>query len=284
MRRTIGKKTFDFGKKTYTMGILNITPDSFSDGGFYVEKDSAYKRALNIIEEGADILDIGAESSRPGSDPVDNIEEWSRLEPVLEQLAGKISIPISLDTYKSDVAEKALRMGVEIINDISGLKMDKKMAEVVAKYDAYIVIMHMRGNPKNNPKNMQENPYYENVVDKVISELEESIKIAEEAGIKREKIILDPGIGFAKRFEDNLILIKNIDKIAALGYPLLLGVSRKRFIGEILDNPTDRRLAGSLAVAVYSASKGVDIMRVHDVRETVEALKVTEAILKAGIN
>lgn len=280
MTRKIGNKTFEFGKKTYTMGILNITPDSFSDGGCYMEEGSAYKRALNIIEEGADILDIGAESSRPGSEPVNNVEEWARLEPVLNQLAGRISIPISLDTYKSDVAEKALQMGVQIINDISGLKMDNKMAEVVARYDAYVVLMHMRGNPKT----MQEAPRYDNVVEEVVAELKESIEIGEKAGIKRDKIILDPGIGFAKRFEDNLILIKNIDKISALGYPLLLGVSRKRFIGEILDNPTDKRLAGSLAVAVYSASKGVDIMRVHDVRETVEALKVTEAILKAGIN
>lgn len=280
MTRKIGNNIFEFGKKTYTMGILNITPDSFSDGGSYMDEGSAYKRALNIIDEGADILDIGAESSRPGSEPVNNVEEWARLEPVLNQLAGRISIPISLDTYKSDVAEKALQMGVQIINDISGLKMDNNMAAVVAKYDAYVVLMHMRGNPKN----MQEAPHYDNVVEEVVAELKESIEIAERAGIKKDKIILDPGIGFAKRFEDNLILIKNIDKIAALGYPLLLGVSRKRFIGEILDNPTDRRLAGSLAVAVYSASKGVDIMRVHDVRETVEALKVTEAILKAGIN
>lgn len=276
MIRKIGNKIFDFNKKTYTMGILNITPDSFSDGGSFFNKDSAYKRALNIIDEGADILDIGAESSRPGSMPVNNIEEWKRLEPILEELAGKISIPISLDTYKSDVAEKAVKMGIEIINDISGLKMDKKMADVVSKYDVYVVLMHMRGEPNN----MQDKPYYKDVVKEVIEELKESIEIAEKAGIKKDKIILDPGIGFAKRFEDNITLLKNLHEISKLGYPILVGASRKRFIGDILGSPATERLEGSLAVAGYSSTKGANILRVHDVKETVKTLKVTDSICK----
>lgn len=273
----IGKKEFDLEKKTYTMGILNVTPDSFSDGGKYYDNETAYKRALKLIDKGADILDIGAESSRPGSLPVDSEEEWNRLEPVLEKLCGNIEVPISLDTYKSETAEKALEMGVEIINDISGLKMDKDMARVIAKYDAYCVIMHMRGTPAN----MQKNPYYDDVVKEVMEELKESIEIALEAGISKEKIILDPGIGFAKRFEDNLILLKNLKKLKTLGYPILVGASRKRFIGEILEAEVDERLEGNLAIASYCANNGACIMRVHDVLETVKTLKVADAINNA---
>lgn len=278
MLRKIGNKEFDFSKKTFVMGILNVTPDSFSDGGRYIDLQESEKRIINIIKEGADIIDIGAESSRPGSDPVNEQEEWKRLEPILKNLRNKINIPISLDTYKSSIAKKALEMGVEIINDISGLKKDPKMAETVSKYNAYIIIMHMRGNPKN----MQDKVYYENVVEEVIQELKESIKIAKKYGIKDEKIILDPGIGFGKRQDDNLNLLKNLDKIVSLGYPVLVGASRKRFIGDILESKVEDRLEGSLAVASYSAVKGASIMRVHDVAETVKTFKIINAISNIG--
>ncbi len=268
------KKCLKFGQKTYTMGILNITPDSFSDGGDYFDSNRAYERVLNLVNKGADIIDIGAESSRPGSDPIDEKEEWLRLEPVLKKICNKIEKPISLDTYKSSVAEKALKLGVEIINDISGLKSDLNMAKVIAKYNAYVVIMHMRGKPKT----MQDNPSYEDVIKEVKDELEESINIALEAGIKRDKIILDPGIGFGKRFEDNLMLLNKLEELQKLGYPLLVGASRKRFIGDILGTKVGKRLEGSLAVATIASIKGVDILRVHDVEETVKALKVVDAI------
>lgn len=271
------KLCLKFGQKTYTMGILNITPDSFSDGGEYFDTNKARERVLNLINKGADIIDIGAESSRPGSDPVDEKEEWRRLEPILKNICNKIDKPISLDTYKSGVAEKALELGVEIINDISGLKADPKMAEVVAKHNAYIIIMHMRGTPKT----MQNNPSYKDLLKEVKKELNESITIALEAGIKKDRIILDPGIGFGKRFEDNLVLLKNLEELKKLGYPILIGASRKRFIGDILDAEVKDRLEGSLAVASIASIKGADIMRVHDVEETVKVLKVADAIKNA---
>ncbi len=270
------KFCLNFGQKTYTMGILNITPDSFSDGGEYFDSNKAYERVLNLINKGADIIDIGAESSRPGSDPVDEKEEWRRLEPLLKNICNKLEKPISLDTYKSSVAEKALELGVEIINDISGLS-DPKMAHVIAKHKAYVVIMHMKGTPKT----MQDNPSYIDVVAEVKKDLEKSIKIALDAGIEKNKIILDPGIGFGKRFEDNLALLNRLEDLRVLGYPILVGASRKRFIGEILDAQVEERLEGSLAVATIASIKGADILRVHDVEETVKVLKVADAIKNA---
>lgn len=267
-------REFDLFNKSYTMGILNITPDSFSDGGKYLTEEESIKRALKIVEEGADIIDIGAESSRPGADPVSEKEELKRLVPVLEALKNRIDIPISIDTYKARVAEEAIKHGATIINDISGLKKDKNMAKIIAESKVYCVLMHMR----RDPQNMHENPSYEDVVEEVIEELKESIKIAKEAGICDDKIILDPGIGFAKDFHHNLELLKNIEKFKILGYPLLLGVSRKKFIGAILDAEPKDRLEGSLAVASYIATKLPSILRVHDVKETVKSLKVINSI------
>ena len=260
--------------KSYTMGILNITPDSFSDGRKYIKTEEALKRALNIINEGADIIDIGAESSRPGAAPVSEEEELNRIIPVLDLLKGNVDIPISIDTYKSKVAEESIKRGATIINDIYGFKKDKDMAKVVANTGVYCVLMHMR----RDPNNMHENPKYKNVLTEVISELEESIEIALNAGVKKEKIILDPGIGFAKDFNHNLELLKKIEEFKKLGYPLLLGVSRKRFIGEILGTEPSDRLEGSLAVASYIASSTPAILRVHDVKETSKTLKVINAI------
>ena len=265
---------FDLYNKSYTMGILNITPDSFSDGGNYIETEEAIKRALKIVEEGADIIDIGAESSRPGCAPVSEEEELKRLIPVLEALKDKVKLPISIDTYKAKVAEKAIKRGATIINDIYGFKKDPNMAKVVAETGVYCVLMHMR----RDPNNMHENPHYNDVVEEVFEELKESIAIAKNAGVKDDKIILDPGIGFAKDFNHNMELLKKLDKFIALGYPLLMGVSRKRFIGAILDAEPNDRLEGSLAVASYIATKVPSILRVHDVKETVKTLKVINSI------
>ena len=265
---------FDLYNKSYTMGILNITPDSFSDGGNYIETEEAIKRALKIVEEGADIIDIGAESSRPGCAPVSEEEELKRLIPILEALKDKVKLPISIDTYKAKVAEEAIKRGASIINDISGFKKDKDMAKVVAETGVYCVLMHMR----RDPNNMHENPHYNDVVEEVFEELKESIAIAKNAGVKDDKIILDPGIGFAKDFNHNMELLKKLDKFIALGYPLLMGVSRKRFIGAILDAEPNNRLEGSLAVASYIATKVPSILRVHDVKETVKTLKVINSI------
>ena len=265
---------FDLHNKSYTMGILNITPDSFSDGGNYIETEEAIKRALKIVEEGADIIDIGAESSRPGCAPVSEEEELKRLIPVLEALKDKVKLPISIDTYKAKVAEEAIKRGAAIINDIYGFKKDPNMAKVVAETGVYCVLMHMR----RDPNNMHENPHYNDVVEEVFEELKESIAIAKNAGVKDDKIILDPGIGFAKDFNHNMELLKKLDKFIALGYPLLMGVSRKRFIGAILDAEPNDRLEGSLAVASYIATKVPSILRVHDVKETVKTLKVINSI------
>ena len=273
----IKNREFDLFNKSYTMAILNITPDSFSDGGNYLKEEDSIKRILKIIEEGADIIDIGAESSRPGSLPVSLEEELDRIIPVLEALKD-IEIPISIDTYKAKVAEEAIKRGATIINDISGFKKDKDMAKVVAESGVYCVLMHMR----KNPLDMHENPHYKNVVEEVMKELQESIKIAKDAGVSDDKIILDPGIGFAKDYEHNLELLKNIKEFEKLGYPLLLGVSRKRFIGTILDAEAHERLEGSLAATSYIASKVPAIMRVHDVSETVKVLKVINAINNLG--
>lgn len=272
-------KDFDLFNKSYTMGILNITSDSFSDGGKYLDIEEAKKRALKIIDEGADIIDIGAESSRPGAMPVSLEEELDRIIPIMDALKD-IEVPISIDTYKAQVAKEAIKRGASIINDISGFKKDKDMAKVVAETGVYCVLMHMR----KNPSDMLEDPYYEDVVEEVIEELRESIEIAKNAGVSDDKIILDPGIGFAKDFKHNLELLKNIDKFEDLGYPLLLGVSRKTFIGSILNSEPQDRLEGSLAVASYIATKTPAIMRVHDVKETVKVLKVINAIKNFGEN
>lgn len=266
-------KNINFKEKTYVMGILNITPNSFSDGGKYLGIDAAVERAKEMIREGADIIDIGAQSTKPGAEEVSAEEELNRLKPVIEELV-KLDTIISVDTDKSIVAEEVLKMGVHIINDISGLKYDKNMAFVVAKYDALLVAMHMQGRPQY----MQENPEYEDLIREIKLELLESVELAKNAGVKKERIILDPGIGFGKTTEDNLLILKKTKDFVNLDYPLLIGASRKSVIGNVLDVGINDRLEGSLAVAVYTASKGANIIRVHDVKETVRALKMFDAI------
>ena len=257
------------------MGVLNVTPDSFSDGGRFFKVEDAVKCGIKMAEEGADIIDVGGESSRPGSDPVTIDEELSRVIPVIETLSKEIDIPISIDTYKSDVAKRALEAGAEMINDISALRFDPEMKEVAAEYQVPIVLMHIKGTPKN----MQENPYYEDVREEITEYLRESIQMAENAGIKRENIIIDPGIGFGKRVEDNLNILKNLNKFSILNHLILVGPSRKSFIGKILDLPVEERLEGSLAALAVSIMNGANIVRVHDVKESKRVAGLVDTII-----
>jgi len=258
------------------MGILNITPDSFYDGGQYFEKSSAFKRAEEIIEQGAHIIDVGGMSTRPGSKPVNLDEELSRTIPVIEHIVkNSKKTPISIDTYRSEVAKRAIDAGSAVINDISGLSADNKMMELAFRSKSSIIIMHMQGNPEN----MQENPTYSDVVDEVYDYLYERTLKAVEAGIEKEKIIVDPGIGFGKKVEHNLEILSRFSEFNEMGYPVLAGVSRKFFIGNLLGGlPAEERLEGSIAAAVYVFLNGASILRVHDIKETLRALKIAKAI------
>ncbi len=257
------------------MGILNVTPDSFSDGNLYFDRDKAVKHGLDLVKEGADILDVGGESSRPGSDCIPVEEELRRILPVISELRENSDIILSVDTTKAEVAHRALDAGADIINDISSLQFDAEMLPLAAEREAPVILMHMKGNPKT----MQENPFYENLLADVNSFFQERIDMAVSSGIKREKIILDPGIGFGKKFSDNLNLIRNLRIFEELGRPLLVGLSRKSFIGKIVDQPTQDRLEGSLSAAVLSVSHGAHLIRVHDVAATKKAILVADAIL-----
>ncbi|MCE5194517.1 MAG: dihydropteroate synthase [Nitrospiraceae bacterium] len=273
--------SLDFTKKTYIMGILNVTPDSFSDGGSFFDKNTAVKRAVQMVEDGADIIDIGGESTRPGAEPVELEEEIRRTIPVIELIAKKINIPVSIDTYKSEVARRAVDAGASIINDISGLRYDKKMSEIAAKQNIPVVIMHMKGRPKD----MQQAPSYEALIPEIMDYFRQSIDIALKSGIPQDKIIIDPGIGFGKNFDHNLEIINRLSEFRLLGKPLLIGHSRKAFIGEILDNaPVSQRLYGTAAVAAISILNGANIIRAHDVKEMADVVKVADAVLREKIN
>lgn len=266
---------FDFSKKTYIMGILNVTPDSFFDGGKYINLRKAVDRGLQLVEEGADIIDIGGESTRPGAEPISVDEELKRVIPVIENLSKKINIPISIDTYKAKVAEEAIKAGATIINDISGLRFDPQMPYIAAKYDTPVVIMHIKGTPKN----MQINPLYDALIPEIMEYLRNSIVIAKNAGVKENRIIIDPGIGFGKKLEHNLLIIKKLKEFTSLGKPILIGVSRKSFIGKILgDAPVEHRLEGTMAAVAVSVINGANIVRVHDVKEIIKVVKVVDAI------
>lgn len=271
----IGKKEFNLDKDILVMGILNVTPDSFYDGGYYFEKDKACRRAETIVKEGAHIIDIGGMSTRPGSLPVSFEEEVGRIIPVIEYISKNYDILVSADTYRSEVARRAIDVGAHIINDISGLSMDSNMAKVIAEGDVSVVIMHIKGTPEN----MQKNPEYENVIDEIYDYLEDKTGIAIDSGIKPGKIIVDPGIGFGKNLEHNLEILNKVYEFRMLGYPVLIGASRKSFIGGILDLPLEERLEGSLAAAVCSVIGGVNILRVHDVAETIRAVKIAKRII-----
>jgi len=270
----IGKKEFNLDEDVLVMGILNVTPDSFYDGGYYFEKDKACRRAETIVKEGAQIIDVGGMSTRPGSLPVGLEEEVERIIPVIEYISKNYDILVSADTYRSEVARRAIAAGAHIINDISGLSMDSNMVKVIAEGDVSVVVMHIKGTPEN----MQKNPEYEDVVDEIYDYLEDKTGIAIDSGIKHGKIIIDPGIGFGKTLEHNLEILNKVYEFRMLGYPVMVGASRKSFIGNILDLPVEERLEGSLAAAVCSVINGVNILRVHDVAETVRALKIAKRI------
>lgn len=260
------------------MGILNITPDSFSDGGLFYDKDKAVERGLELAEEGADIIDIGGESTKPGSEPITEEEELRRILPVISALKKRIDALISIDTRKSEVARAALEEGADIVNDISTFSFDPKMRSLLAGTNAPVILMHMKGTPKT----MQDNPFYEDVLAEVKSFLKEKIEAAQAQGIKKERIIIDPGIGFGKRFKDNLVLINNLRSFEDLDRPILIGTSRKSFIGKILNSAPQERLEGTIASAVLSIIRGAHILRVHDVASVKRAVLVAETILSEG--
>jgi len=272
------KRTFTLGKQTLLMGVLNVTPDSFSDGGLFFDKEKAIARGLKMVEEGADFIDIGGESTRPGSQPLGLDEELRRVIPVIESLAREVDAPISIDTYKSTVAKKAIEAGAQIINDISGLHLDPSLSQVAAKEDVPLVLMHIRGNPET----MQRNIHYDSLFSEIIQYLKDSIQRAESAGVNPEQIIIDPGIGFGKTVEDNLLILKNLQEFKILGKPLLLGTSRKSFIGKILNADLTERLEGTLSSIVVGVLNGAHIIRCHDVLQAKRAIAIADAVHQAG--
>lgn len=265
----IGNREFDTEKNTYIMGILNVTPDSFSDGGKYNGMEQALRHAQKMIAEGADLIDVGGESTRPGHVQISDEEEIARVTPVIEALKKEFDIPISIDTYKSHVAEAALQAGADLVNDIWGLKYDEKMAEVIAKYHAACCLMHNR-----------EKAEYEEFQKDFIEDMTECVRLAKEAGIADEKIILDPGVGFGKTYEMNLEIIAHLEILQELGYPVLLGTSRKSVIGLTLDLPVDQREEGTMVTTVYGVQKGSAFVRVHDVEKNLRAIKMTKALMR----
>ena len=280
----MAKKIFNFGEKTYVMGILNVTPDSFSNGNMFLSFEKAVAHAVKMEKDGADIIDIGGESTRPGAVSLSKNEETKRIIPVIEALVDKINIPISIDTYKADVAMKALDLGASMINDITAFQGDKKLVNIVAKYDIPICLMHMKGNPRN----MQQNPIYDDVVKEIMDFLKERADYAIFNDIKKENIIIDPGLGFGKRTgrgtEDNCEILYRLAEFKDLGFPILIGPSRKTFIGNVCGTnqqlPVTDRLEGSLAAACVAVMNGADIVRVHDVRETRRCVDLVDCIMR----
>ncbi|WP_042353238.1 dihydropteroate synthase [Bacillus massiliigorillae] len=266
-----GPYKLDYSKKTLIMGILNVTPDSFSDGGRFNEIEAAVAQAKKLVQDGADIIDIGGESTRPGHAPVSVEEELQRVIPIIKALASEVSVPISIDTYKAEVAKQAIMAGAHIINDIWGGKADDRMASVAAELNVPFVIMHNRHDQD-----------YENFVRDAFYDMYESISLAKQAGVKDENIIVDPGIGFAKDLQQNVEMMRNLDTLVALGYPVLLGTSRKSMIGAILDLPANERLEGTGATVCYGIQKGCQIMRVHDVKEVARMAKMMDALVGKG--
>ncbi len=265
-------------ERPHVMGVLNVTPDSFSDGGDFIRREAALDRGLQMVEEGADILDVGGESSRPGVAPVSEDEELARVLPVIEYLAPRIRVPVSIDTYKASVARRAVEGGASMVNDISALRFDPNMARVVAEVECPVALMHMRGTPRT----MQTDTRYDDLVTEVYRSLRESIEIAAAAGVSRDRIVVDPGIGFGKDARGNLVLLQRLGELSSLGYPVMVGVSRKSFVGQTLgiESPKER-LFGSIAAAVVSVWNGAHIVRAHDVRATREAVSLAWAVRQA---
>jgi dihydropteroate synthase len=258
-------------KKTLIMGILNITPDSFSDGGKFDELETAVYRAKQLIDDGADIIDIGGESTRPKAIMVDEAEELRRVIPVIKAVASAVDVPISIDTYKAEVAKQAVEAGASILNDVWGAKWDQEMARVAASFQVPIILTHNR-----------EKAVYSDLMNEVITDLNESISICLEAGVPKDHLILDPGIGFAKSYEENMEVMRNLDQIVGMGYPVLLGTSRKSIIAKTLNLPVDERMEGTGATICYGIIKGCHMMRVHDVKEMTRMSKMMDALIKKG--
>jgi len=273
-----GTRTLDFTSKTYVMGILNCTPDSFYPGSRAVTIKDALKAAREMIDAGVDIIDVGGESTRPGSDPVSLEEEIRRVIPVVQSLRSESEVMISVDTRKKDVAERSLDAGADIINDISGLRHSEDLARLVAARKVPVVLMHMRGTPKT----MQRQPHYQNTISEILRELQPPIAAAIGAGIDPAMLIIDPGIGFGKRIQDNLRIIKELASLKSLNFPILIGLSRKSFIGEILDKPVEKRLIGTITANTLAIINGANIIRVHDVSDAVEMVKIIESVRKIG--
>ena len=272
------KREIILGKKTIIMGILNVTPDSFSDGGLFNNSKTAVDRALQMIDEGADIIDIGGESSRPGAKSVDAKIELERVIPIIEKLVKKIKIPISIDTTKAKVAKLALEAGAEIVNDISALNGDKKMAGIVRDAGAALILMHMRGNPLNMQKS---NLVYDDLMGEVASYLKTSSEKAMKAGIDKKSLVIDPGIGFGKTAEDNYKIIKNLSELKGLGFPVMIGPSRKSFIGKVIGGEPHERVEGTAAAVTAAIINGAQIVRVHDVAALKKVCAITDAIVSA---
>jgi len=269
------------GERTLIMGVLNVTPDSFSDGNRYLDRIRAVERGRQMAEEGADIIDIGGESTRPGAQTVLLKEEIARVLPVVEELAAKLTVPVSVDTMKARVAEKALEAGAEIINDVSALAGDRKMASVIRKADAALVLMHMRGTPADMQSG---NLHYDDLTGEILSFLERAVGKALAAGIGLERLVVDPGIGFGKTYEDNCRILNRLDEFKSLGLPLLVGTSRKAFIGSVTGDAADRRLEGTAATVAAAVMNGCHIVRVHDVAAMKKVAAMTDAIVRAGMD
>jgi dihydropteroate synthase len=274
----VGAHVLELGERTAIMGIVNVTPDSFSDGGAFLDPAAAIEHGLRLAGEGADILDVGGESTRPGADPVSEQEELRRVVPVVRELAARSGVPVSIDTTKAAVAEAALAAGATIVNDVSALRLDPLLGAVVARAGAALVIMHMQGTPRT----MQQAPHYDDLVGEVIAELAAGIGRAAAAGIDPGNVLVDPGIGFGKSLEHNLTLLDRLGELEKLGRAILVGPSRKAFIGRLLDLPAAERVEGTIAACCCAADRGAHVVRVHDVTPVRRALRVTDAILRGA--
>ena len=269
-------KTLTLGDRTHVMGILNVTPDSFSDGGCYLDVQRAVAHTRLMVEEGATLIDVGGESSRPGASPVSVDEELARVLPVIRAIVDSVDVLISVDTYKAEVARHALEAGAHLVNDITALRADAAMASVVAEMEAGLILMHIKGTPRT----MQQAPHYDDVVNEVRASLQESIRTAEDQGVASERIIIDPGIGFGKTVAHNLELLKRLAEFRSLNKPLLIGTSRKSFIGNVLGLPINERVEGTAATVCWAIAHGADIARVHDVKANVRAAQMTDALYR----
>lgn len=274
---TCGHYTLQLGRRTMLMGILNVTCDSFSNDGIYKSPEKAADLALEMVQKGADIIDVGGESTRPGAQPVSAEEQITRVLPVIKRLVRNVDVPVSVDTTKSEVAQAALDQGASIVNDISGLKFDSQMPKIIAQFDAGCILMHIKGTPQT----MQQRPFYDSLIADIYSSLEKSVSQAVDAGIRSDGIIIDPGIGFGKTTEHNLQIIKKLNTFSRLNLPILIGTSRKSFIGNILNLPVQKRILGTAATVVAAIFNGAHIVRVHDVEAISQVVKMGDAILNS---